>query len=66
MVELSLHQRDRIAEKVMELGNLIFIGLVIVQIVPGPFIKILSALLGCIIFVLTYGIAYQLMKGGEH
>jgi hypothetical protein len=38
-------QQGRIAEKIMEWGNLVFVGLVIAQIVPGtgPFHPLLMA-----------------------
>lgn len=48
----------------MDLGNLIFIGLVIAQFVPGMNqIKINVLVLGIVILGMAYTIAYLIMKG---
>jgi hypothetical protein len=62
---LTTNQRDRVAEKVMEWGNLVFVGLVIAQLVPGtePFQPgmVVSGLGG---IALAYRFATLIMKGG--
>ena len=62
---LTLDQRGRVAEKIMELGNLIFLALVIAQIVPGtgPF-RFSMALTGIITLAVAYFAAYLVMRGG--
>lgn len=62
---LNASQRDRVAEKIMEWGNLVFVGLVIAQIVPGP--EQFSsgvAISGLVVAVVAYSLAYVIMKGG--
>ena len=63
---LSKNQRSIVAEKVMEWGNLVFIGLVIAQLVPeiSPF-KVMFFLLGVTGIISAYIIAYFLLMGGE-
>ncbi len=54
------------AEKIMDWGNLVFVGLVIGQLVPGtmPFRWTLF-ILGILCFFVAYGVGRFLMKGGE-
>jgi hypothetical protein len=49
----------------MEWGNLVFVGLVIGQIVPGtgPF-RLSMVFAGLVSIVVSYMVAYYLMKGG--
>lgn len=61
---LSADQRGRIAEKIMEWGNLVFIGMVIVQVIPGPFNPVV-AITGIALIATAYGLAVKLMKGGD-
>lgn len=65
LTKLTSRQRNRVAEKVMEWGNLVFVGLVIAQLVPGterfqP--ELMASGLGGII--LAYWLATLIMKGG--
>ena len=62
---LSKHQRDIYAKGIIEWGNLVFIGLVVAQFVPGtyPFRKGILVV-GILIFVGAYIAAYFLTKGG--
>ena len=62
---LTLDQRGRVAEKIMEWGNLVFVGLVIAQIVPGPGFSWPVAISGLIIFAGAYFVAHRLMRGGQ-
>ncbi len=61
---LTGDQRGRIAEKIMEWGNLVFIGLVIAQFVPGVRINILIAVSGFVLIAMAYIFSILLMKGG--
>ncbi len=63
--QLTTDQRGRIAEKVMEWGNLVFTGLVIAQIVPGtgPF-RLGMVLAGLVSIGGAYLLAYFILKGG--
>ncbi len=63
---LNPDQRGRVAEKIMEWGNLVFAGLVIAQIVPGALaLNIGLTLVGVACMTAAYGLAFRLMKGGE-
>jgi len=65
LAKLTSNQRDNVAEKVMEWGNLIFVGLVIAQLVPGtePFQpEMVISGLGGINF--AYWFATLIMRGG--
>lgn len=65
-VSLTLKQRQLFAEKVMEWGNLVFVGLVIAQFVPGttPF-RFGLLIAGLLNFLGAYWIAFYVTKGGE-
>ncbi len=56
-------QRKIIAEKVMELGNLAFAGLVISQMLVGIF-DFQIASIGLIMFLSAYLGAFYMMRGG--
>ena len=62
---LSPDHRGRIAEKVMEWGNLFFAGLVIGQLLPGgsPFNPQI-ALLGAVVLIIAYSFSVWFMRGG--
>lgn len=62
--QLSRTQWDRVAEKLMELGNLIFIGLVVTQAVSGVAFNPRIASIGSITIIISYVIAYLLMRKG--
>ena len=61
--QLPADQRDRQAEKIMEWGNLVFLGLVVTQILSDA-IDVPAALVGVVAFAGAYFIAEQIMKGG--
>jgi hypothetical protein len=65
---LSKEQREVVAEKIMDWGNLVFTGLVIAQLVPGstPF-QWLFFFAGSFGVVTAYisGILLMTAKGGE-
>lgn len=61
---LTVDQRGRIAEKVMEWGNLVFIGLVISQVISGPPFKLIPAMAGVVGIVLAYVAGIKFMKKG--
>jgi hypothetical protein len=62
---LNKNKRDIFAEKTMDWGNLVFVGLVIGQLVPGtsPFRGALFVL-GVLGMAGAYVFAYFLLKGG--
>jgi hypothetical protein len=59
------NNRDVFAEKTMDWGNLVFVGLVIGQLVPGssPF-RLALFILGVLGMAGAYAFAYILLKGG--
>ena len=61
---LIVDQRSRIAEKIMELGNLVFIGLVVTQVISGPPFRVAPAAAGIICLLGAYGVSYWIMRGG--
>jgi len=66
MKKLSGDQRGRVAEKVMEWGNLVFAGLVIGQFVAGKEINLLLFVLGACGIIIAYCIALLVMlRGGR-
>lgn len=60
----TVDQRGRIAEKIMELGNLVFIGLAISQIISGPPFRLMPAIAGVVCLLVAYKIADWIMRGG--
>lgn len=64
---LTVDQRGRMAEKVMEWGNLVFVGLVISQFISSNPIRISATITGILVFVGAYLGSYRLMtmKGGR-
>lgn len=64
--ELTQDDRGRIAEKIMEWGNLLFAGLVIAQLVSSADFDSLLAVLGIVGILGAYFVAYRFMRGGEH
>ena len=61
---LTVDQRGRISEKVMEWGNLVFAGFVIGQFVSGESFQFVLAAIGIVGMLLAYAFAYYIMKGG--
>lgn len=62
---LTVDQRGRIAEKVMELGNLAFGGLILGQALSGRPFNFRLAAAGVVGMGVAYLIALRFMKGGE-
>lgn len=62
---LTTSQTNQVAEKIMDWGNLVFVGLVVAQIVPGPGFNWLIAIAGVITMAGAYFVAHRLMKGGR-
>lgn len=62
---LNTKRRGVFAEKTMDWGNLVFVGLVIGQLVPGtsPF-RLALFILGVLGMAGAYALAYFLLKGG--
>ncbi|HUN06255.1 MAG TPA: hypothetical protein PLQ56_06625 [Aggregatilineales bacterium] len=58
-------QRQSVAEKFMEWGNLVFAGLVIGQALSPTGFNLAIAFVGILLFALAYGIALRYMRGGE-
>ena len=64
--KLNRTDRRQIAAKAMDWGNLVFIGLVIAQLIPGDQpINVPLILLGFFGMASAYYIAELTMKGGE-
>lgn len=63
---LTKKQRGIFAEKALDWGNLVFVGLVIGQLVPGasPFRLTLFSL-GILAMAGSYAFAYFLLRGGD-
>ena len=65
MIGLNQDERKSIAEKLMELGNLMFIGLVVAQLIPFTVnIRPTLAVVGVLAWVGLYTIALSILKGG--
>ena len=63
---LTTKQRGIFAEKTMDWGNLVFVGLVIGQLVPGVSpIRLVLFILGVLGMTGAYALAYFLLKGGD-
>ena len=63
---LTKDQRKVFAEKIMEWGNLVFVGLVVAQIVPGTgLFRLKAAIAGFFYIVVAYIVSYLIMRGGE-
>lgn len=65
MAKLNIDQRSRIAEKVIELGNLFVAGFVISQIIPGPPKSLIIGATGVILGLGFYLMGYIIMKAGK-
>lgn len=63
---LTNDQRGRVAEKIMEWGNLVFAGLVIGQFISGKEINLLLFVLGTCGIVIAYCVSLLVMlRGGR-
>jgi len=60
--KLTNDERARIAEKLMEWGNLVFVGLVVAQIIGERTIHLNAAIAGVFVFLGTYYLGVQIMK----
>jgi hypothetical protein len=64
-IDRETEDRGRLAEKLMEWGNLVFAGLVIAQAFSDEFDFVL-AFVGAVVFAGAYFFAYRLTRGGGH
>ncbi len=65
MRSLKKAQIELVSEKIMDWGNLIFVGLVIGQLVPGTApMRLMLLFLGILGMVGAYATAYFLMRRG--
>lgn len=63
--QLTKEDRGRVAEKIMEWGNLVFVTSSVGQFVsPQPFNRPL-AIIGAVLTLLAYTMALRIMKGGR-
>lgn len=60
----TVDQRGRIAEKLMELGNLIFVGLILGQALADNPFDFRMASVGGVGMLMLYFVAIRIMKGG--
>jgi hypothetical protein len=61
---LTANQRTLVAEKILEWGNLVFVGLVIAQFVPGPLSDFYLVIAGIGSIAGAYWIGLRIMRGG--
>lgn len=61
--QLTKEDRGRVAEKIMEWGNLVFIGLTLGQFISPPPLKVPLALAGILLMIVAYIAAIVIMKG---
>jgi hypothetical protein len=64
LVRLDRERRKVLGEKMMELANLAYAGLVLGQLLADRF-DALAAFLGAILFLALYATAITIMGGGE-
>lgn len=62
---LSVDQRGRIGEKLMDLGNLIFGGLILGQILSYNPFDLRIASIGGVGMLMLYFMAMRIMRGGD-
>lgn len=64
---LTKDQRDKIGDKLMLLGNLVFGGMIIAPLVSPPVqnTDILVAVGGGVVFGAMYFVAVRIMRGGD-
>jgi len=66
MSRLKPNQLEKIAEKIMEWGNLVFVGMVVSQFVPGVDFSVEYAIIGYVALITAYFVATQMMgRGGD-
>jgi hypothetical protein len=63
--KLTIDQRGRVAEKIMELGNLAFVGLILGQALAGRPFDFRLATIGAVGILIAYFVALRIMRGGE-
>lgn len=61
--KLTSGEKARIAEKIMDIGNLVFAALVVGQVLNNR-IDLLAAVTGMLAFGVSYFIAYYIMQRG--
>ncbi len=62
--KLTVHQRNKIADKLMTWANMVFAGMVIAQVFARPF-SVIVATIGAASFAGAYVLAVVIMRGGE-
>jgi hypothetical protein len=64
---LTKKQRQLLAGKIMDWGNLAFVGLTISQFIPGPFDPqaVIFVVYGCMCLASAYLFALWLTEGGD-
>lgn len=63
--QLTDMERRKIAEKIMDWGNLVFVGLAITQVFSGVPLTLVRVLVGATALAGAYWFAIRLMKGGD-
>ena len=64
--KLITRQREKVADKLMQLGNIVFSGMIIAPLVSSEVrgAHMLIAAGGAIIFAVLYVVAVKIMRGG--
>jgi hypothetical protein len=62
---LSDDQRKQLAEKIMDWGNLVFVGLTITQAFESVPYALGRVIVGLVVIAGAYGFALMLTKGGD-
>jgi hypothetical protein len=63
--KLSYAERGKIAEKLMDWGNLVFVGLAITQVFSGVPLTLVRVFVGALALAGAYWFAIRLMEGGD-
>ena len=64
--QLKPEQRDRVAEKLMDWGNLVFVVLAVAQIVPATNnFRLGAAFAGFLCIAAAYFSAFLILRGGD-
>ena len=62
---ISEDQRERFAEKIMDWGNLVFVGTAITQVFEGFPLTVVRVFMGTAALIGAYWFAYWLTQGGD-
>jgi len=63
--QLTDTERGKIGEKIMDWGNLVFVGLAITQVFSGVPLTLVRVVVGACALAGAYWFAIRLMKGGD-